>query len=449
VLLKEALRIAVKSVPEPFARSFTYIPFSLRLGAAYRRSTSDIRRAEISDLELPDAQLLEQLKSIVYIAANKVPFYHDFYRSKGFSPEEIQVLSDWQKIPLVTKQDLQGVPLADRCVPGANGLVSNTGGTSGRPLEFMLHKDAIAREWAHMHYIWNARGYRPQHLKIRFTGKHFNDLEPLHYHPLHNEYIVNANSPMVDVVKALASMRLDACPRWVHGYPSLIAEFAHTLSSVDPQFAALFRTRLYGALLGSELPVPVYRDVIEQVLSNNIVSWYGHSEMALLARETTRGVYESLPTYGYAEAVPVEGSKECRLVCTSFHNKLHPFIRYDTGDLVQPVSSLKGSLAFRVTEGRIGDFILDRLERSISLTSIIFGRHHQAFEDIQHLQVYQEFPGQIILLIVPRKEGLDEKKLLQGFDFSGLDLNWSIKVISSPIRTGAGKIRLKVSQKEN
>lgn len=439
------LKTAIKGIPEPVARPLAYIPFSLRLGSSYARFASKISAAEMADSDALDAERLKQLQSVLHTAYRDVKFYRDFYRSKNFVPGDIKTLSDWEKVPLVTKEDLQGVPLIDRCTSGADGMLSNTGGTSGRPLEFMLDKDAVPREWAHMHYIWKARGYRPWHLKIRFTGKHFEGAKALHYHPMHNEYIVNANSPMIDVVKEISQLRPDSLPRWVHGYPSLIADFAHTLSTAAPDFAALFRMRLYGALLGSEFPAPVYRDVIEQVLSSNVVSWYGHSEMALLARETTRGVYESLSTYGYAEAVPLNDLSAHKLVCTSFHNKLHPFIRYETGDLISPVSCHRGSLAFHVREGRIGDFVLDRLERNLSLTSIIFGRHHTAFEGLQHLQVRQDAPGKITLLVVVRQDHGDVTQLRKGFDFNGLDLTWSIEIIDQPIRTPAGKIRLKVN----
>ena len=89
-----------------------------------------------------------------------------------------------------------------------------------------------------------------------------------------------------------------------------MAEFAHALADQTRSVPTAFRARLFGVLLGSEYPAPVYRSVIEQALSANVVSWYGHSEMAILARETTLAVYESLPTYGYAEAVPTGEGRE-------------------------------------------------------------------------------------------------------------------------------------------
>ena len=440
----QVLRRVLKNIPEPMARPLAYIPFSFRLGFSYKRSAASIRDAEIVDSAVLDAKRLIQLRSILHAAVKEVDFYRDFYRNKGFSPNDLRTLADWKQVPVVSKSDLQSVPLTARCARGAKGIAANTGGTSGRPLEFLLDKDAISREWAHMHHIWRSRGYRPGHLKLRFTGKYFDGIEPLHYHPMHNEYIVNANSPMSVVVDAIAALPSSTIPRWVHGYPSLVAEFANTMADQAPSNAAMFRARLFGVLLGSEFPAPAYRDAIEKILSSNVISWYGHSEMAMLAHETARGVYESLPTYGYVEAIPsVDGSGD-RLVCTSLHNRIHPFIRYDTGDLIESISVQRGSLAFHIREGRVGDFVLDRAGKKQALTSIIFGRHHIAFDSLQHLQVRQDVPGRITLLIVPRYSNFSLVTLSQGFDFSGLNLDWQIEIIDAPVRTPAGKIRLKV-----
>ncbi len=61
-----------------------------------------------------------------------------------------------------------------------------------------------------------------------------------------------------------------------------------------------------------------------------------------------------------------------------------------------------------------------------------------------HLQVREDAPGRMTLLVVPRTHGADVALLQQGFDFAGLDLDWRIELIGAPIRTRNGKIRLKV-----
>jgi hypothetical protein len=47
------------------------------------------------------------------------------------------------------------------------------------------------------------------------------------------------------------------------------------------------------------------------------------------------------------------------------------------------------------------------------------------------------------ILIVPQTDN-DLQSLKAGFDFSGLDLDWNLELITAPIRSAGGKVKLKV-----
>lgn len=439
------LKNLVQNFPEGFGRPLSRVPFTLRLGLTYAAFVRKVGTAEATCVAEREQQVVSELSELLSEVVGGCEFYRDFYQGEGFQPGVIRSFEDWNTVPVVTKADLQSVPKDSRCVTGRKGVKINTGGTSGQPLEFYLDKQAFAREWAHMHFIWKARGYRPTHLKLTFRGKHFDSEQAIRYNAVHNEYVVNANATMEQVVQAVLLLPSKSVIRWLHGYPSLIAEFAHAVEKLAPTEVEPIRGRLFGVLLGSEYPAPVYRAVIERVLTTNVVSWYGHSEMAVLAREIANGVYQSLPTYGFAEAIPTEDGKAHRLVCTSFHNRVHPFIRYDTGDLIEPIAQVGGSLTFRIAEGRVGDFIEDRNGKRHSLTAIIFGRHHEVFNRLQHLQVREEEPGVVTLVVTPKDLSTDVTTLEKGFDLGDLPIEWRIEKVPEPVRTSAGKIRLKIS----
>jgi phenylacetate-CoA ligase len=439
-----SIKQRIFSLAERHANVVSLFPDFLRVGPGYLSAVREIRRAESLSPALMEQRVFHRLRAIVGHAWANVPFYRDFYAAHGFSPEMLRRKEDWRRVPVVTKQDLQKASLEHRCTPGREGMNANTGGTSGAPLNFLLERSALPIEWAHMHAIWKTHGYHSSHLKLRIGGAYIAEDIPFSYHPRHNEFVVNANHPLPQVVAAVLALPARHKVRWIHGYPSLVAEFAQALAGYGGDQAEIFRSQLYGVLLGSEFPAPVYREPISRLLSSNMVSWYGHSEMALLARETGVGIYQSFATYGFAEAVPTEDGAHHRLVSSSLHNLSHPFIRYDTGDLIEPVSNVGASLAFRIKQGRIGDFVTDRGGRRLALTSIIFGRHHPAFDEVQHLQVRQDMPGRITLLVVPRSVPFDIQVLRSGFDFSGLDLDWHLEAVPEPVRSKLGKIRLKV-----
>ena len=59
----------------------------------------------------------------------------------------------------------------------AKGMKINTGGTSGQPLEFYLDHQAFAREWAHMHHLWQAHGYHTAVQELRDAERRLAELE--------------------------------------------------------------------------------------------------------------------------------------------------------------------------------------------------------------------------------------------------------------------------------
>ena len=136
--------------------------------------------------------------------------------------------------------------------------------------------------------------------------------------------------------------------------------------------------------------------------------------------------------------------EEHRLLGTSFHNCDMPLIRYDTGDLVDPLETTAHGVctAFAVAAGRSGDFVTDRTGKEIPLTSLIFGRHHRAFEVAEHIQIHQERPGEAVIYLVKSGGIIPEPEKL--FDLSALDISFRVEQRQTPILTQSGKLKLKV-----
>jgi phenylacetate-CoA ligase len=434
------LKNIAEQLPYGVGRHFAGVSYARRLGSVYSATQQDLQNLQTG---WAPAYTYERRRRLLEHAINNTVFYREFYKTRGFAIEDFQCLDDWQKVPVVTKADFQKYSLSDRCTQ-ETGFLVNTGGTSGEPLDFKVDRDAYAREWAHMHDVWGEGGYDLGESKVTFRGKHFHPNQLLKYNAVHHEFVVNASAPMEKVAKAICALSLTEPVRWVHGYPSLVAEFAHMLDQAGSAEADTFRSNLRGVLLGSEFPASVYRDIIREALSDNIIVWYGHSEMALLAKETSENLYQSYPTYGLAESVPLSGGDGARLISTSFHNLTHPFIRYDTGDVIEPVQQHGAALVFKIKEGRVGDFILDKTGQRHSLTAIIFGRHHHGFNYLRHLQVRDDGGGSIALIVCPRTGFTATDITLDKFSLSDLPIDWTIELRDEPVRSRQGKIALKV-----
>lgn len=431
--------IPTKKLLEKYSNQFSilrYVPFSLRLGRVYREHRKLIAWHEnASKKEKRDFYYIN-LKSILDYAFNNIPFYKEFYSSKNYNPVSFKKLEDFAEVPILNKEILKEYSLDNRSNDMKGSIISNTGGTSGNPLDFRLDKHCFHREWAYMHKIWASLNYSYLDTKLTFRGRNIGSA-PLKYNVVHNEYIVNAYLGLDKVIDSIILLTQNRDISYLHGYPSSIYEFCRFMQSNDLSSRHIFKDKLKGVFFGSEYPAPHYRSLIEKTLKVPTLSWYGHSEFAILASETSPFIYKPQQTYGFSEAVKCIDKHEYSLIGTGYYNQSSPFIRYDTGDLIRPLSENDGILeSFEITEGRIGDFIVDANGARISLTALIFGRHHEAFRKADFIQVRSHSPGKAALVVT----GCDIS--LADFDLTNTAVDFNLEIVSKPFKTISGKLPL-------
>jgi phenylacetate-CoA ligase len=434
--MKEAVKKIAESVPYSLGSIIGKLPMSLRLGSTYNYFSEKLK----VQLRTEDQkeEHLQKIQKLLKHASTDVRFYQSFYNEQNGLFPRPKTFEDILSVPIVKKDDFQKYPLNERSVSHLALKKSNTGGTTGQPLDFFLEKTAYAREWAHMHAIWARLGYRFTDEKITIRGKNIGN-GFYKYNFNQNEFLINAYTPLLEHLEVCRKLIIKRNIKWIHGYPSAVFSFLRELETVDSILFEILIKKIKGVFLGSEYPAPQYRNYIEKHCGLKSISWYGHSEMAVLApeREPGSGIYFPFHSYGFSEAIP--DGESYRLVATSTNNFATPLIRYDTGDLIEP--NFKDGLleSFRIKEGRNSDSVIDINGRSISLTGLIFGRHHKAFNHSEHIQVSQPAPGKIEILITSKETRSSWGDL---FDFSNSFFDVSFKQIESPIRTPAGKVQL-------
>lgn len=428
-------------VPYPLGAALARLPFTFRVGTAYERYTKLVADYPTWPLAQREEWLTHRLDTVLR-AAWKVPFYRWYYSENSRVPRSVQALENWQDVPSVSKEILREWPPKDRQVPGSRGVrISNTGGTTGSPFSFPLDKLSRPCEWAHMHHIWSAAGYRPQDLRLVLRGNNLGGRRWA-YRVSNHELVIDTYQHMPSTISELARSRWWDRVDYIHGYPSLVASFLDHCEG-----AQRFPPNLKGALLGSEYCSGNYSATIESVVPST-VAWWGHSESALLARARRAGedIFDVLPTYGLAEIGPCEPSSPGPLIATALHNVDAPIVRYVTGDLASSFEPAPlGVSSFRLTGGREAEFVLDAEGVPISLTALIHGRHHAAFAHAAHVQVAQPERGFIEVLVVPRDPHLHELPWNELFDFHGVRLQVSFRTLSEPMRSQSGKASLMVS----
>lgn len=414
-----------------------FLPYKFRLGSIYQEHKDEILYySKLSDDEKKPYHF-QKLKDILNFAYENIPFYKYHYDANGYSPSSFRTLEDFSDVPIVNKADFKKFDLAKRSQASESPFKVNTGGTSGEPLDFYIDKNAFAREWAYMHTIWQKLDYSYLDLKLTFRGKNNKGL-PIKYNVIHNEYVVDAYVPLKKIVDELIKLPKSKKIKYIHGYPSSIYSFCKYLKDNSLDSCQLFNCNLKGVFLGSEYPALHYRQLIESVLKVPIISWYGHSEMSILAYEDDLPFkYTPFQTYGFVESLPVSPG-EGRLIGTSYYNKNSPFIRYDTGDQIASEIYRNGILtSFQISSGRVGDIIFDKSGNPISLTALIFGRHHNAFNVIDFIQVEQIAQGVATLYATSK-----DKVLLTMFDLDNVDILFNLVTIKEPFLSSSGKVPL-------
>lgn len=434
----EFVKNNMTGLPYPVGRFVSLLPYDFRPGVSsvYRKRKNEIAFLSDENSSVKKKFIFERVKKIAVYAQKNIPFYTELYNRCDVDPVKFKGFDDLSELPIITKADLQDVPLEYRSAFVSGRMLVNTGGSSGQPLELFVEPSSIAHEWAHMHHIWKKLEFRQNYLKVVFGG--IADVRGVvQYDSARHQINVDLYSGWEAIANKLMGVFRNYRPRYLHGYPSAIFDFVIWLDTNNHPLLGILNEYVFGLFLGSEFPSPVLRKNVEKLLDCSSVSWYGHTERAVLAYENKKhGVYSPFITYGHAES-PDGG----RLICTSYYNMASPLIRYDTGDIVEPFFKDGILENFTITDGREGEFIVDKKGNRISLTGLIFGRHHGLFELARHVQIHQPRPGIAEVLVSPRTL-LTPEAASMSFDSKNVDVDFIFKIIRDPIRTKSGKVPL-------
>lgn len=432
------------NIPIPIGTALARIPYSIRpgIGSVYNRQSRNIRDYIHFDDEQKKRFLFSQFYKVFKHAYLNVPFYRDLYKANRVSLRDIRSYSDIGHIPVIKKSDLLKVSLEERSYKLVNRVLVNTGGSSGKPLSFYMDPNRYGNEWAHIHEIWSALGYKPSSLKLNFDGRSTVE-DYIQYDFARNSLRFDIYADPAKACRRLLPIAQKYNIAYLHGYPSAIFEFALHCVHEAQELLGVLRKTLKGVFLVSEFPSPNYRNTIERVFQVRTQSFYGHTETCVIAGEKSHNEYSVYQTYGLAEAIQ-QSNGDTHLVGTSFFNFASPFIRYDTEDKIEVIKQTNGILdTFGVSDGRVGEYIVDKDGKRISLTGLIFGRHHKLFDVCKHIQVKQRERGEAIIFYVPSMGSVvDPEKL---FDSGNVRMDFSFCEIKEPFRTGSGKIKLLVT----
>lgn len=435
----------------------------------YRRANESIVRAQYEFLLKSEHWTAEQfrqyqgeqLRRLLRLAFQHVPYYRNLQEKLGCEPEDFRNPEDIRLLPILEKSQVRGQEhlFLNETISLKKCFAGFTGGTTGTPLKLYDTSLGFSRRWGFVVRLrhW-ARVVNPFYPRLaHFTGrKLLSPDQPISQHNywrwnfagnslLFSSYhLTPENVPYY--VKALHRFR----PELIDGFPSgflTIARISRRLRLRLPTPKAIIIT--------SETIFPEHRAEIEEAFNCRLFNQYAASEPSCFWGDCECGVMHENPEYGVSEIVnssgiPVPEGETGDILVTSFLNPVMIFIRYKIGDRAvrgPAENCLCGREMPRIDhiEGRFDD-IFYIPERGY------IGRLDAPLKGLGHIvesQVIQEDFENIRVLIVP-DSGYDPdaaKQLIHALRYVvGKKVKISVELVNHIPRLPNGKFIAQVSK---
>lgn len=278
------------------------------------------------------------LKGLLLNAKQHVPFYSELLSSYTL-PDFEAPYDILHRLPISTKHDLQKQyeNMISISVPRRDLLAIHTGGSTGKPLSFLVDRQFLEkRRAANMRNLtWG--GWTPGEPIAMFWGaEHELGAKPTYLSKLKTSltgwHLINSHQYDHSLIRSWIGYLVDNNIKFVYGYSSVIyniARYQRRHGTQLPKMKAIFTT--------AETLFPHYRQLIEDTFQCKVYNQYGSREVPSISAECEKGNMHILSDMVHAEFM--HGSRNdniYRIILTSFINHSFPFIRYDIEDLGLP-----------------------------------------------------------------------------------------------------------------
>jgi phenylacetate-CoA ligase len=393
----------------------------------YRGLRGDRLISILEELEknqwLPQGEIEEiqwrRLTQYLQQVTTHVPYYRELFEREGLRVENIHNPTDFQRIPLLTKDDIRAAK--DRIVtkdPMRRGVPSNTGGSTGEPLYFYTDVSAgpLRRanalrglRWAGIDIgdrqavIWGFHLDRPFRERFAAAVKdYFNNMRYFSSFDMSEE-------AMERYARSMTSFG----PDLILGYPSAVSRFAEfckarRMTKIKPRAAMSSGEKLY----------PHQAELMREVFGAPVFDRYGSNEFANLAHECDR--HDGLHVFSdvaFVEVIhesgrPAVSGEIGEIVVTDLSNLYMPFLRYRTGDLAVPTLRTcacgRGLPLLDRIEGRTFDAVVTPDGKSAG--GFFWTYLSRAVPGIEQFQIEQRDRSGVLFRIVPGPEWKEAHK---------------------------------------
>lgn len=399
---------------------------------------------------------IKRLRRLLTRAGEHVPYYRDCFKMLGFDPEEIESLSDLQKLPFLTKSVIRKE--GDRMKSDiAKGLARfNTGGSSGEPLIFFIGTERVshdvAAKWRATRWwdvdigdteivVWGS----PIELGTQDRVRAIRD--KLMRTELMPAFQMN-NTNLDQFVARIRERR----PKMLFGYPSAIS---HIAAHAQKRGVTLDNLGIKVVFCTSERLYDHQRAAISEAFGCPVANGYGGRDAGFVAHQCPAGsmhitaediIVEIVDEHGIVVPPGVSGE----IVVTHLATGDFPFIRYRTGDIgtlgTEPCTCGRGLALLKEIQGRSTDFLIAADGTVMHGLALIYILRDQP--GVKEFKVVQESLDltRVLLVTEPPFEHQAVENIVLGFKQRlGRSVQIAVQIVDNIAAEKSGKFRYVVS----
>ncbi|MBF0598341.1 phenylacetate--CoA ligase family protein [Faecalibacter rhinopitheci] len=425
---------------------FNYFAYKDRYGNKYQFYLNQFKQnRNLSLQELKNIQT-KRFNKFLSETIEKSSFYRNY---------PIVELNEIEKLPIVNKETLRKYIGEVYAITKSEGILSKTGGTTGKSLEVYFTKENMQERFAMLDDFRNRTGYKLGEKTAWFSGKNLltnKDLKKNRFWKTDFLYKVRYYSTFHikdDYLKYYVEDLIQYQPKYFVGFPSTILEIAKYGLKNGYDFPANTVKAIFPT---AETITQEMRVIIEKFFKTRMYNQYASSEGAPFIIECEKGNLHLELQSGVFEVLDDNNkpTNSGKLVITSFTTEGTPLIRYDIGDSITLEDSSSrctcGNHNPLIKEilGRIDDYIYSLENGKINL-----GNVSNTLKDTRGIVKFQAIQNELnaleIHLIVDDEiyNNEIEKKFIQNWkDRVGNQMKITIiKVKEIPIEN-SGKFRI-------
>ncbi|HET6765592.1 MAG TPA: hypothetical protein VFH27_18060 [Longimicrobiaceae bacterium] len=398
-----------------------------------------------AEAELQNAELRRLLRHAVDHSA----FYRELYA--GIDVDSIRTVADLARLPVVEKEELRKNIDSVYTIRPEDGILSFTGGTTGKSLMVVYTKDDFQTRMAYLDAFKTRCGVDPLNArKATFSGRSlatgiFQGGRRIFWRAnrAFNQRLYSTFDLREENLPAYLADLNRFRPEILNGFVSAIHQLAAYVQSTGTKLAfrpkAIFTT--------SETLLPHHRELIERVFGAPIFDQYASAEGAPFITECpARNLHYNTDT-GVIEAVDTPTGPE--MLVTSFTSYGTPLIRYRIGDGVRFASGTcpcgSSHPLVESIEGRAVDYLYSPERGRVSLShlaDVIKGLPNC----VREMQFVQSEPRVVEVRIVVDEAGYGreaEEKIRTSMRYRfGSAMTFHIRKVDEIARESSGKFRL-------